>query len=279
MSLDFAPAHGRSVISSMQSRGPLRVLNLFYPEPSDEAPETCHCYLLHPPGGLVSGDSLSIDIRAQQGSRVLVTTPAATKIYHADSQGVVQRQEVVLKALDSDLEWFPQESILYSGSRPRLSLKVKLSAKASFLGSEMICFGRRACLEEYLEGDARQQVEIWREGEPLCFENLRLEGGSALLYEYTGMRSLNCIASVYAVASDSREGELEKAAAELKHTLSSLTLKLGGFAEVSFRQHLCAVKYLGESSRLAHLFILKTLKALRPAVSGRDFVTPRIWRS
>ena len=46
-------------------RGPLVVQRPFFPE----GPEVCHVYLLHPPGGLVGGDELTVDVRRRTRAR------------------------------------------------------------------------------------------------------------------------------------------------------------------------------------------------------------------
>ncbi len=277
MQLTFKNSCGTSVLEDLKSYGPLRVLNLFYPEPCDGLSRTCHCYLLHPPGGLVSGDCLNIGIKGLRDSRVLITTPAATKIYHADSKGNCQRQQVRIELCGSDLEWLPQETILYNGARPQLSLEVRLSADSSFIGSEIICYGRKACQEEYLEGLTTQRVSIYLEDNPVCLEQLRLEGGSRLLKAPYGMRGRNCIASVYAYSS--RVEELSSGCHTLASRLESFAREYGCDAAVSFRNQLCVVKFIGDNSRIARKFVLKVLAYLRPVVSKRTLCVPRIWYS
>ena len=58
--------------------GPLSVQRAFYPEG-----DVCHTYLLHPPGGVVAGDQLHIDLRVEADAKVLLTTPGATKFYRS----------------------------------------------------------------------------------------------------------------------------------------------------------------------------------------------------
>ena len=73
--------------------GPLRVQRPFYPEGKTGC---CHVYLLHPPGGLVSGDELRIEASVAEGGHALLTTPAAAKLYKADSHGVAWGQHTRL---------------------------------------------------------------------------------------------------------------------------------------------------------------------------------------
>ena len=66
LDLRIAQRCGRSVLATKSQRGPLTVQRAFYPEGG-----VCHLYLLHPPGGVVGGDRLEIDLEV--GDLVKVT--------------------------------------------------------------------------------------------------------------------------------------------------------------------------------------------------------------
>src|SRR5512137_547009 len=109
--LGFRWQDGRTVLATRRHIGPLTVQRPFYPEG-----DVCHVYVLHPPGGVVAGDCLTIAINAEADSAALVTTPAAGKFYRSD--GKLARQQVSLTvAANAALEWLPQETIIYEGAR------------------------------------------------------------------------------------------------------------------------------------------------------------------
>src|SRR6187549_2369470 len=89
--------------------GPLRVLRALHPVGG-----VCHSVLVHPPGGVVGGDELSIELTLGQGAHALVTTPGATRFYRSAGATATQTLRVVAGAA-SRLEWLPLETIAYNG--------------------------------------------------------------------------------------------------------------------------------------------------------------------
>ena len=206
MELDFAVRQGRTTLAKMQFHGPLRVQRPFYPEaaptaaPGREKPaQPCHCCLLHPPGGLVSGDDLSLDVRLGQGAHALLTAPSASKFYAADSHNVAQRQTNDLCVTGGVLEWLPRETIIYDGARAEMRTSVELDAASACIGWEMVCLGRPAAGESFTTGSVRQSLCVSRAGMPLLHELLRLEGGDALQLGACGLGGQPVAATLFAV--------------------------------------------------------------------------------
>src|SRR6185369_6129537 len=97
-----------------------------------EGPRVCHVYLLHPPGGMVGGDELAVDVVVAADAHALLTTPAAAKVYRTNGAPVRQTQR--LRVADGGtLEWLPQETILYDGARATLDTRVELARGARFI--------------------------------------------------------------------------------------------------------------------------------------------------
>ena len=82
--LDYRHARARTTVHDTHN-GPLRVLQSLYPE--GEA--ICHNVLVHPPGGIVSGDVLAIDVNMQPRSHALITTPGATRFYRSTGESAL----------------------------------------------------------------------------------------------------------------------------------------------------------------------------------------------
>ena len=74
--------------------GPLRIFKSLYPE----GPAVCHNVIVHPPGGLVQGDRLEVDVTVAAGAHALVSTPGATRFYrNASGEPAEQRVRLVLE--------------------------------------------------------------------------------------------------------------------------------------------------------------------------------------
>ncbi|MEO7558110.1 MAG: urease accessory protein UreD, partial [Gammaproteobacteria bacterium] len=136
LSLRFARANGRTVLAARRHQGPLQIQRAFYPEPGG----VCHAYILHPPGGVVAGDSLAIEVRVDERAQTLLTTPAAGKFYRSTGRSATARQVLIVSA-GAELEWFPQENIVFQGARVAMTTRIDLAADGAFMGWEILCLG------------------------------------------------------------------------------------------------------------------------------------------
>ncbi|OAI09124.1 urease accessory protein UreD [Methylomonas methanica] len=169
LQLGFSQRGDKTVLSKRAHRGPLTVQRPFYPEGG-----ACHVYLLHPPGGVVAGDQLSINAAVEHDAQALITTPAAGKFYR--SGGGEAQQTVNLKVSENAcLEWLPQETIVYEGAQLKSSMNIDLADHAHFIGWEILALGRPAAGEGFDNGAASLNWRISRAGCLLYLERLRLD--------------------------------------------------------------------------------------------------------
>ncbi|MGE3297982.1 MAG: urease accessory protein UreD [Porticoccaceae bacterium] len=177
LELGFARRGDRTALVRNRNLGPLRVQRPFYP-----APDECQVYVLHPPGGLVAGDRLELDIDCAPGARVLLTTPGAGRVYRGGHAQHPQTFAVHIRvAAGAHCEWLPQENILFDGAWAENSVRVDLDPGAHYTGWDITCLGRPAAGETFTRGLLDQRLWLWREGRPLLGERLRIGGGDAQL--------------------------------------------------------------------------------------------------
>lgn len=135
--------------------GPLRVLASLYPEGS----AICHNVLVHPPGGLVGGDVLAIDITLDPDAHALVTTPGATRFYRSTGETATQRLHAAL-AGGARLEWLPLETIAYSGCLGENLMRFELAPGAEMIGWDLLALGLPASDQAFVRGRFTQQIEL-----------------------------------------------------------------------------------------------------------------------
>ena len=194
--IDYQRAGDRSVARHTHT-GPLRVLQSLYPE--GEA--VCHNVLVHPPGGLVGGDTLDITITAGDGAHGLITTPGATRFYRSQGELAIQRTHLSLSG-KARLEWLPLEAICYNQCLAENHLTVKLDPQAEFMGWDVTAFGLPLAHQPFENGHLLQHIEvpgIWLERGRLQANDHRLMDGPLGL---AGHRSL---ASLFFVAGEKLE--------------------------------------------------------------------------
>ena len=113
-------------VARYEHNGPLRILQSLYPEGDG----ICHNVLVHPPGGLVGGDTLDITTTVGPGAHGLVTTPGATRFYRSTGPLALQRSHLTL-AESARLEWLPLEALCYSACHAENRLTLTLDPGAA----------------------------------------------------------------------------------------------------------------------------------------------------
>jgi urease accessory protein len=239
-----------------------------------EGPEVCHVTVLHPPGGIVAGDRLSIDTAVDDGSHAVMTTPGATKWYRAGERpaiGPVAKQMLRFELGGaSTLEWLPRETILYDESRVSMELDVSMSADAKYIGWEILCFGRRASKEEWRHGSLRLHTRIARNGCPLWCEKANLFADTGFSQSPVGLAG-------FSVAATLLTAGLMADATLLKNCRTIQSEEGGSRTGITCVPDVLVARYLGHSSEHAFQWFTRLWTVLRPALMGRDAQMLRLW--
>lgn len=267
--LAFAKDAERSYLASRWHCGPLRVQRPFYPE---GAHGPCHVYLLHPPGGVVGGDELTIQIDIGAQAHALLTTPAAAKFYRSDGRLAAQRQHLRV-AQQATLEWFPQENIVFHGAQARSITHISLAEEANFIGWDITCLGRPGSAEPFRDGAYRACLEIWRLGKPLFIERALMQGKDGFLAARWGMAGCSVSATLLCTGGDpSLVDEVRAAVVDVAPLLAD-----DGMFSATQMQDVLVCRYLGHHAEDAKAYFSRALSVIRPRLLGREFSRPRIW--
>ncbi len=264
LNLGFEKSQHETILAKRSQSGPLTVQRPFYPEG-----DVCHLYILHPPGGVVGGDELHINVDLAKQASTLITTPGATKFYR--NTGKLAHQIQTLKVADGcALEWFPRENIFFDGTHTHLSTRVDLEKAARFMGWEINCYGRPASKELFENGKVMTRLEVYRDGAPLMLDKLLIEDNLAL-QSAVSMNSYPCFGTF--VATQVTPELLEKARLSVAKFLNQDQQYIG----ITLLDDLLVMRCLGQHAEQVSTTLKAVWSALRPDIMQRSVCLPRIW--
>ena len=196
LALDYTRQLDKTV-AHFRHTGPLRILQSLYPEGGG----ICHNVIVHPPGGLVGGDTLDLKFSVGAGAHGLVTTPGATRFYRSAGELALQRSHLSLAA-GARLEWLPLETICYSGCLAENRLTMALAPDAELISWDVTALGLPAANQPFKQGSFCQHIEV----PGVWLERARLRASDTLLMESPlGLAGQRCLASVFFVAGSKLE--------------------------------------------------------------------------
>lgn len=267
LNLNFKYRHHHTVLFK-QHKGPLVVQKPFYPE----GKSVCHVYLLHPPGGLVAGDQLTLTAHLQARSHALITTPGAGKIYksHLSRVGSIHNK-IEIEDL-ACLEWFPQETILFDGAQCKMQNQIHLHGNASqYTGWEILCLGRPASGESFNTGQCRQIFEIKRDNQLIWHERALFEGGSDLLKARWGLQNYTVFGTFVCTLKN------PDLLSDIRNTIAS-ELTECNFGITQLKEVMVA-QYLGHHAEQAKQLFTRLWTFIRPMLINKPICIPRIWHT
>ena len=187
LKLDYTLESQRTVARYLH-QGPLRILQSLYPE----GDQICHNVLVHPPGGLVGGDTLDIQVNVAEGAHALVSTPSATRFYKSGGQAALQQVTATL-APGARLEWLPLEAIAYNDCEATNRAIFNLAPTAELMAWDVTALGLPSSDLAFTKGHFQQHLEIpgvWLERGNLRGDDTRW------LNSPLGLAGQKCLASL-----------------------------------------------------------------------------------
>ncbi len=153
--LDYARQGDRTVLTRSHCCSPWHLT------PPIQLDESACLYtpLVNPSGGLVGGDRLAVRATLGPGAHALFSTPSANRVYRSLGGTALQSIELVLDA-GAILEWLPDVTIPYAGSRFRQTIDVSLAPGATVLLWDAIASGRVARGERWAFTSLENNIRI-----------------------------------------------------------------------------------------------------------------------
>ena len=185
-------AGGQKTVAHFNHTGPLRILQSLYPE----GDTVCHNVLVHPPGGLVGGDSLDLKVDVAPGAHGLLTTPGATRFYRSDGDLALQQTRIAV-AENARMEWLPLEAIAYNGCVAENRLSLRLAPSAEMMGWDVTALGLPAAGKPFETGNFCQHLEV----PGVWLERANIKALDALLLNSPlGLAGQRCFATLFFIA-------------------------------------------------------------------------------
>lgn len=264
--------------------GPLRILQSLYPE----GERICHNVLVHPPGGLVGGDTLDLQIEVGEGAHGLVTTPGAARFYRSEGALALQHTRISLAA-GARFEWLPLEALCYSGCLAENRVTLDLADGAELIGWDITGLGLPHADQPFVQGYLQQHLGWsghWLERGRIAANDLALMNGP------TGLAGRRCVATLFLLG----KGTLDRSRRELAldaareamaachgapggedHDRVEATLQPLAAGATAVNDQVVVVRVLSPVVEPAMQLLRSIRAAWRVQLWGLDPTAPRIW--
>lgn len=268
LQLDYTLESERSVARYLH-QGPLRILQSLYPE----GDAVCHNVLVHPPSGLVGGDTLDMQVTVGPGAHGLVTTPGASRFYLSDAGLATQQVHARLES-GARLEWLPLEALAYNGCDGLNRAVFDLAPGAEMMTWDITALGLPAADMPFVQGTFRQHLEIpgvWLERGTLQASDTRLMNSPL------GLAGQRCMATlVFAAGSAITAERSDRALAVARDLLEASELRLTAGA-TSPHQQVVVLRVLSPVTEPAMQLLRQVWAAWRHEMWALPGAVPRLW--
>jgi len=272
LTLDYQPdAATAGTRLDFRHDGPLRVLKSLFPE----GPEVCHTVVVHPPGGIVGGDTLAVEMDVATGAHALVTTPGATRFYRSAGERAAQRVNARVAA-GARLEWLPLETLVHSAALADNHMRFELAPGAEMFGWDCVALGLPAADAPFAAGEYRHDIAVG----PRWLERGRTSATDTDLLDapcgWAGHRALGTLWFAAGTAlDDARREALLEAAREIAgaHALAATA------GATSPQPDVVVLRVLAPRVEPIHELLARVWRAWRTLAWGREACAPRVWRT
>lgn len=158
-------------------------------------------------GGITGGDHLQWAAEVAPEGRLTITTQACERSYRSTGDVAVVEASLRVGAR-AHLDWLPQETILFAGSKLKRSLSATLDEGATLTAIEAVLLGRDAMGEEARDAVFSDNWRIFRGSRLIHAEATRLLGDGSERDSLSLLRGNRAFATILHVAADADRAAL-----------------------------------------------------------------------
>jgi urease accessory protein len=229
------------------------------PDPGPGRP--VEAVLINTAGGLTDGDRLETAVAWHAGTRAVVTTQAAEKVYRARAGGLARVTTTLSVEAGATAEYLPQEAILFDRAGLDRTLTADVDAAASLLVCEAFVFGRAAMGETVATARLSDRWRIRRGGQLIFADGFGFNGSADVLAPRAALGGAGAVASLLLVAPDAMS-RLDAARDLIEGSVSE--------AGASAWNGMLAIRLLAPTGAMLRHDLIRVLTGLRGPL-------PRVW--
>ena len=196
LKISFINSDEETSIYDLHQSGALKVL---IPKAKSKHAEAV---LINTGGGIVGGDSLSIEVKSYDNTNTWITTQASEKVYKSNGELSLLDTKINLGD-DSVLFWCPKETILFNNSKLKRNLDFNIKSSSKLLVIENIVFGRLASGELNADCYFFDQWRIKRDEKLIFAENFLFEDKKSM-YRNTNLGEYRSLMNIMYISNDAK---------------------------------------------------------------------------
>jgi urease accessory protein len=174
----------------------------------------------------------------------------------------------ITAARGTHVEWLPQESIVFDGALADVEWEARLEGDATLIAWDIVRLGRTASGERFEKGRVNSSMRVVRDGRVAWIERARIDPRGVVMQGPAGLASEPVFATMVCASGLVDDECLARCREAVATTGEAAVTRLPG---------LLVARYRGGSTQAVREYFTSLWSILRPRVSGRDAVEPRIW--
>jgi urease accessory protein len=171
-----------TILTERYHDAPLKITKTFY----EEATGRLQLYIMDVSPGLLDGDSYELNLQIEDNAHLIVTNQSFTKVHPTPYQSAELIQNLQL-GKGAVLEYMPEPTIPYAGSRFKGRIKVDLEEGAALLYADIVTPGRTHRGELFQYNSYSSRFEVYRQQQLIVWDQFLLEPA---IHWYQGMGAM-----------------------------------------------------------------------------------------